>query len=279
MTNEQLASFIQQGGADDLKPVLWERVKHLMYKLAGQRYSRYNERFNACGVELSDIRQECYGAFVKALNAYKTDDEVKFTSYLNYHVINITNDLLGIRNKDRVNKKLLDNSYSLDEPLRGCENDNLTMSDTLVDEASQAGFEKIEDNSEHEQVSKVISCAVDKLPPDMQEVVKAFYYEDKNLRQCGEDIGTSGSYAGQLKAKAIRKLRGDKDIKRLGDELGYTSKRLYSDTYNSFKLTGMTQLERIAIERADLLSEGTRGKLLEHYKERTKLLQEKCKGI
>ena len=57
MTNEQLAEFIKQGGADDLKPALWDRVKHLMFKLAGQYYSSYEERFTACGAELADFRQ------------------------------------------------------------------------------------------------------------------------------------------------------------------------------------------------------------------------------
>ena len=33
MTNEELAVAIKQGGADDLKPALWDRVKLLMFKL------------------------------------------------------------------------------------------------------------------------------------------------------------------------------------------------------------------------------------------------------
>lgn len=83
MTNEQLAEFIQQGGADDLKPVLYDRVKHLMYKLMGQYYSKYTDRFNACGVELADLRSECYPAFLKALDGFKPAAEYKFTAYLN----------------------------------------------------------------------------------------------------------------------------------------------------------------------------------------------------
>ena len=40
MTNEQLAKFIKEGDSDDLKPVLWERVKKLLYKKATQEYNR-----------------------------------------------------------------------------------------------------------------------------------------------------------------------------------------------------------------------------------------------
>ena len=31
MTNEQLAVFIQQGDSDELIPVLWEKVRKLVY--------------------------------------------------------------------------------------------------------------------------------------------------------------------------------------------------------------------------------------------------------
>lgn len=105
MTNEQLAEFIKQGGADDLKPALWDRVKHLMFKLAGQYYSSYEERFTSCGAELADFRQECYPAFIKALEAYSPEKGYAFTSYLEYHIRNAGAELLGIRNADRENNK------------------------------------------------------------------------------------------------------------------------------------------------------------------------------
>lgn len=104
MTNEQLAEFIQQGEAEDLKPVLYDRIKHLMYKLMGQYYGKYTERFTACGVELSDLRSECYPAFLKAVDGFKPVAKYKFTSYLDYHIKNAVHGILGIRNADKLNK-------------------------------------------------------------------------------------------------------------------------------------------------------------------------------
>ena len=36
MTNEQLAALIQAGDAPELLPILWERTKRYLYKLAGR---------------------------------------------------------------------------------------------------------------------------------------------------------------------------------------------------------------------------------------------------
>ena len=72
MTSEQLVTYIQQGGKE-LLPILWERVKRLCFMLCGQYYSKYRERFAACGVELCDLRQECYAAFLAAVRSYKAE--------------------------------------------------------------------------------------------------------------------------------------------------------------------------------------------------------------
>ena len=58
LTNEQLAELIQQGN-DELKPVLWERVKRLLYSFAGKYYYRYTEYCERFGVSEWDLRQLC----------------------------------------------------------------------------------------------------------------------------------------------------------------------------------------------------------------------------
>lgn len=67
LTNEQLADFIKQGGNDELIPVLWERVKKLLYLLAGRYYRLNTEYCTRCGAELSDLKQAAYTAYIKSL--------------------------------------------------------------------------------------------------------------------------------------------------------------------------------------------------------------------
>lgn len=131
MTNEQLCVYIQQDNPE-LIPILWERVKNLCFLLCGRYYSRYAERFSACGVELCDLRQECYAAFLTAVRSYKPAGEAQFISYLRYPIRNTAAELLGIRNADRINRRPLDNSVSLDKPLEYDDNEGLTLGDTFT---------------------------------------------------------------------------------------------------------------------------------------------------
>lgn len=73
MTNEQLAKFIKEGDSEDLKPVLWERVKKLLYAKATAEYNRRKNYCDKCGIELWDIKQACYEVYLKALEGYKPD--------------------------------------------------------------------------------------------------------------------------------------------------------------------------------------------------------------
>lgn len=45
MTNEQLAAFIKQGGNDELIPILWERIRKIMY-MKSDSTVRYKDDFS-----------------------------------------------------------------------------------------------------------------------------------------------------------------------------------------------------------------------------------------
>ena len=55
MTNEQLAAFIKQGGNDELIPILWERIRKLMYMKSDKVYGALESRFIQCGVLMYGI--------------------------------------------------------------------------------------------------------------------------------------------------------------------------------------------------------------------------------
>ena len=218
MTNEELAAAIQAGGADDLKPVLYDRVKHLMYKMCGQYYSQYNERFSACGAELADLRQECYPAFIKALDAYKPDSGLAFTSYLNYPVKNAVNAILGIRNKDGINTKPLDNCKSLDQIIRAEDNENMTLSDFVADDTAQEAFEKAIDRIADERTREIIFRALDKLEAPLRDVIVKYYFEDKTLQCIAESRDVSMETIRHRKRQALNKLSRDASLRILYEE-------------------------------------------------------------
>lgn len=197
MTNEQLAERIKQG-KNECIPVLWENVRKLMYSNSRRFYGSYKAQCDSSGVELWDIYQTCYEAFLEAVKAYKPEGGSKFTSYLNYPFKNAVNELLGLRTSRAIHEPL-NNSMSLDKPLDSSGDEAVTLLDTLADDASLDFIERMETASECETVRAV----VDTLGEPYRSVVKLYYFEDKTLQQTGEAMNCSSERARQLKDKAV----------------------------------------------------------------------------
>lgn len=217
MTNEELAAAIQAGGADDLKPALYDRVKHLMYKICSRYYTQYKEHFTACGAELADLRQECYPAFVKALEAYKPDSGYAFTSYLNYPVKNAANAILGIRNKDGINTKPLDNCTSLDKIIETTDGE-ISLYEVIPNKTAEQDFERAIDQIADEQTRRIIYRALEKLEAPLRDVIVKYYFEDKTLQCIAESRGVSIENIRHRKWQALNKLRRDASLRILYEE-------------------------------------------------------------
>lgn len=216
MTNEQLAAFIKEGGADDLIPVLYSRVENLIYKICGRYYARYRERMTACGVEMSDLRQECYTAFLKALDGFKPAKDTLFTSYLEYPVKSTVFELLGIRS-GKVNNKPLDNCTSLDKPITSADGENITLADIIEDTAIEPHDEQIT----RRDMKRIVRQSVARLDEPCRESVQAYYFKGMTHKQIGEMLGVSGERVRKLIEKAFRQLQEDPEVRELGSLLGF----------------------------------------------------------
>lgn len=256
MTNEQIASFIQEGGADDLKPVLWERVKHLMFKICGQYFGRYSERFTACGAELADLRQEMYPAFLKAVESFKPAENLAFTSYLNFHIVNACRELLGIRSGD--NTKPLDNCTSLDIPLNTEDGSDITLAGLIEDETALQAYENALNGIEDEQTRKVLAAALDHLEKPLRDVIVLYYFEGLTQETIAKQAGVSGERIRQRKAKALQKLRSMPDVRMLREEQRIESGLHFSSTYyGEAYFTAQKKIHEI-LKRGSYLSYGQR---------------------
>ena len=141
MTNEQLATLIHTGGNDELIPLLWEKVRALMYMKAGQYYRTHSETCAARGVQLWDIKQAGYLAYIAALKAFNPESGLKFLSYISFPFRNEVNELLRIRSRkaDALNK-----SISLDAPIKNDEGEDTTLGDLQPDAQSMDFVERLE---------------------------------------------------------------------------------------------------------------------------------------
>lgn len=240
MTNEQICVFIAGGESDELIPLLWDKTKKLCYKIAGNHFNKHTERAASCGVEFADVRQECYFAFLAALKDYnKEPREEKFTTFLRFPVHTAVNELLGYR----VNKhEPLNNCRSLDEPLPGYEDDNVTILDSVVDETSILPFEEVDTQDTY----RIINKAVEQLNGQQREVIQARYYENKSAETISELLGVGVKRVHQIRRKAMASLRRMKEIKKLGDDFYY-----WKGGYSSFRRLGASAVELSAERREE----------------------------
>lgn len=87
MTNEEMAILIKQGRTE-LYNDLWRQMKRILILKASSFYSKYYNRFIACGIELEDLEQKCYFVLVDMVNAYDPEKGYKLTAYIGFRMKN-----------------------------------------------------------------------------------------------------------------------------------------------------------------------------------------------
>lgn len=212
MTNEDLARLIQEGN-EELSPVLWQKVYPLLYSKAGSFYNAHRATCDRCGVELSDLRQECYAVYLEAVRAYKPELDTKFVSYVEYPFKNAVNALLGLRT-ERGRREPLNHAASLDKPIESSDGDSCTLMDLVQDDTSTDFLERMEDIDE----AACVRQAVDDLPEPLRMVIRLYYLENRPLHEIGEEMGVSIERVRQYKAKGLRELRKNKRLQSMYKE-------------------------------------------------------------
>lgn len=245
LSNEQLFDLIKDGN-EDLKPILWERIKKLAYTLASQFYRSNRDLCRSRGLEEWDIKQLSYLAYASLFESYTTEKKYGYTTALGYALSRQLREALG-KGADTLNRI----ASSLDEII-GDEEDGRSVADLIADEDSSAPFEQIEDSSERENISRALHEAIETLNDRERNIITAEYFHGKTQTDIAADIGVTPERVRQLRKGAFRQLKADRAIKKLADELGYNSYRAASNTLGSFKRTGISGVELVAIERADI---------------------------
>lgn len=262
MTNEQLVTFIQQD-SPELVPVLWERVKNLCFLICGRYYQKYADRFAACGVELSDLRQECYPAFLLAVNSFRNENDLIFSSFLEYPVRNAAAELLGIRNADRVNRKPLDNATSLDKPIDTADGDAGTLGDIIPDAQSAEPFEQVLQQVADDHTRAVLLEALEKLTEQERSVIIMIFFEGRTAQSIAEDWCVSTQWIGQIKATALRHLRAMPALKILDEEYRLERRLHFDSRANRYSYLLAQQQIRQILQTGEYLTAQQRRRITE----------------
>ena len=207
MSNEQLAIAIKQGQSEYIGE-LWNNTYKFLYKLAYKYYTRYGERFAACGVTLEDVQQESYIAFVGMIEAYEPEKELKFITYAKLQFKIRVAELLGIRTEK---KRPLNLSRSLDEPLQGIDGEDVYIIDTIEDSTAAEAFESVETDIFNTELKNALERAMREHLTELQyAVIKGRFYNNKTRSELAAVNGVSGEKIRDTENKALRQLNHHK---------------------------------------------------------------------
>ena len=244
LTNEQLAEFIQQGGNDDLKPVLWERVRRLLYMRSSMYFRRYTDYCNEHSVTEWALKQQAYQAYEIALQKFESG-RGKFNTVLGYA---FKSNIRSLFKRDALNA-----ADSLDRIIdTGDGGGDTALIDFIADDTAENSFKRIEENSQREETARILRKCVDSLEEREKAVIDGYFYNGETLGSIGNAFGVSRVCIQHIRDKALRNMFVMPEIQKLGDEYGYTAKAVYHDSLTSFRKNGQSTVEHIAIERADI---------------------------
>lgn len=219
MTNEKLAELIQEGGNDELLPLLWGKTRLLIYKKCSQYWGFYSARLERFGYSLDDLRQESYNALTFAVKGYKSEKGYKFTTYLTYALKRIIRGLLS-GSSDVLN---LAGTQSLEQQLgESSEGDSLLVGDVVPDEYAAAVYEDIERLDEY----NVLYEAIDSLPDVERRVIIEYYFKGFSFAKIGRLHGFTRMRATQAHKRAIWLLRRGRTGRALYE--------VYGDEYDCY---------------------------------------------
>lgn len=168
MTTDEIAAAIQAGQADILE--LWDAVRYFAKKQAGRWVRAWNGRG---GVVLDDLMQVSFLALLDALESWNPDGG----SFIGWYAMRLKAAFTvayGQRTQ-RDRRDPLQSASSLDAPL-DCEDDDLTLGDTIEDPEAMKAMETVEENDRLHHLHDIMQEVIGTLPEDQMEAIVEKYY-------------------------------------------------------------------------------------------------------
>ena len=163
-----------------------------------------------CGstVRIPVNRRAMMGRYNRALNSYRVRFGSNPSDIELRALLDLTQEQLERLKADIQAARIRSTSETISS-----ENEDLTLEDTLIDEADH--IENVIEKIQHEQLSQTLWSCVDELKPQQSEVIRGHFKNGQTLKECGAALGVSTERARQLEQRAIRELRKGRFAKRL----------------------------------------------------------------
>ncbi len=218
MTNEELAIRIQ-GGDESKVPELWDRVRGLYMKKSLVYYGNHRELCDRCGVELEDIQQQSFFAFLQSIAAFQPESGLTFAAFVNYPFQTEMQNLTGLRTAlTRLDP--LNCCASLDKTIDTEDGSGDTLGDFVPDPSALDFLERLDSQS----VGQMIRAEVGKLPAPLCDVIAGYYFDRQTLEQIAERLGLSRERVRQLRKRGEVTLSKRRVLVELWNEMHHTEK-------------------------------------------------------
>lgn len=216
-TAEELAIMIQDGDKSRI-PELWERVRGIYAVKSLRWYSSHRALCARCGVDLDDIQQQSFFAFLQSIEAYEPQCELSFNSYINFPFLNEMHELTCTRSSGQQHDAL-NNCTSLDKEVETEDGSGDTLGDFVPDPEALDFLELLDAQS----VGEIIRREVQKLPDRESEVIAGVFFDGQTLAQLADRLGVTFQRASQLKKRGLVDLSRRRVLVDLWNEMHHTA--------------------------------------------------------
>jgi RNA polymerase sigma factor (sigma-70 family) len=155
-------------------------------------------------------------------------------------------DFIGCTYEDTLQLAGAGTTASLDE-IQGGADDDCTLMDTLksgIDIETDVIEEEYADFQKNELWELLDACLTDR----EADIIEQHYRQDKTLQEIATQQGITEQRASRIEADSLQKLRRNPKIKKLADELETANSMLFRGNCQTFKRTGTSIVERVAIK-------------------------------
>lgn len=213
--NEMVEEMVDsiQNGHTELLPILWDEVARVSAGAIRKTWKSsegLKARAKAHGLELEDLLQEGYFAFITAIEQHDTTKAWSFKTRL------------WICSVDRVLKltkqRAGDRNVSAEQGIAG-DDGELTLSNTFQDENAAKSFGDVEQSDYWARCHEDMDRCVDELPVDMASLIRWCYFDEKSAKEWAQNAGVSEYAAGRLRKKALGLLAEDQRLQEYRQDI------------------------------------------------------------
>ncbi|MCI8473770.1 MAG: sigma-70 family RNA polymerase sigma factor [Oscillospiraceae bacterium] len=196
MRNEDLVAEIQ-AGRRELLGALWEQVERFIRRQA-------NQRPDIGAVDREDLYQSGYLALVAAVDSYTPERDMKFVSWLAYHLKTAFNEASNYRS-ERQRRDPMHQADSLSRPLD--DEDGGELLDIVADPHGLQGLKEAEERIWREELAIALEKALTALPEAESDALRRRYYRGQTMAQIARETGKTAYEVQKEEQRGLAALR------------------------------------------------------------------------